>query len=107
LKGKDGRVAERVNASCRRELGQSARDNKRRRELETNHVVSLEDLTLVGSSITVHGEGDGLLAEVLLGESDTGSDGDLSSDDTVSSEERGSEDVHRSSLSSRHTVGSS
>jgi len=69
----------------------------------TDHVVRLEDLTLVGSSISVHSESDGLLLEVLLSERDSSSDGDLSSDDSVSSKERRSEHVHGSSLSVGHS----
>lgn len=53
-----------------------------------SHVVGLEDLALVGRSVSVHGEGRVVLVlpEVLLGERDSGSEGDLSSDDSVSTE---------------------
>jgi hypothetical protein len=72
----------------------------------TYHVVGLEDLTLVGSSVSVQGESTRLLLEVLLGEGDTGADGDLGSDNTVSTEEGWSENVHRTSLSKRHSINS-
>ena len=93
---------------------------------ELGHVVSLEDLTLVGRSVSVHGESRVLvvLSEVLLRKGDTSSEGNLGSDDTVTTEETGArqaiqssprpqegsldsrrgEDVHRSTLSLRHTV---
>lgn len=64
----------------------------------TCHVVSLEHLTLVGSTVSVHREGDRLPVLVLLRESDTGSDGHLSTDDTVTSVEAFGEHVHRTTL---------
>jgi hypothetical protein len=75
-------------------------------EEATHHVVSLKDLTLVRGTVTVESESAALLLQVLLGKRDTSSDGDLGTDDTVSTEERGGEDVHRTSLSERHTVDS-
>jgi hypothetical protein len=68
------------------------------------HVVGLKDLTLVGSTITVKSESDCLLLQVLLSEGDTGSNWNLGTDNTVTTEEGRCEDVHRSTLSVRHTV---
>ena len=70
---------------------------------ELGHVVSFKDLTLVRGTITIEGKGGGLVAEVLLGKGDTGAQGDLSSDNTVSSKEVGGEHVHGASLASRDT----
>ena len=53
----------------------------------TDHVVSLKHLTLVGSTISVHGKRHGLVTEVLLRKGDTSSDRNLSTDDSVSSKE--------------------
>lgn len=61
-----------------------------KREKRTfSHVVSLEHLPLVTSSISVHGESSMfvILTEVLLCESDTSSQRNLRSNDTVSTEE--------------------
>ena len=44
---------------------------------DTYHVVRLEHLSLVGSTISVQGECDRLVLQVLLRESDTSTDGDL------------------------------
>jgi hypothetical protein len=66
---------------------------------ELGHVVGLEDLSLVGGSVSVQGEAGVLLSLVLHGESNTGTDGNLGSDNTVSSVEVLSEHVHGSSLS--------
>lgn len=71
---------------------------------QLSHVEGLKDLTLVGSTITVEGEGNSLLARVLLGESNTSTDGDLGTDDTVTTVETGSEHVHRSTLSVGNTL---
>jgi hypothetical protein len=71
---------------------------------QTGHVVGLEDLTLVGGTVTVEGEGDLLLALVLLGKGDTSADGDLGTDDTVSAVEAGREHVHGTALSVGDTL---
>jgi hypothetical protein len=65
---------------------------------ELRHVVCLKDLTLVGSTISVQGKGNVLLVLVLARESDTGTNRDLGTDDTVSTVESRSEHVHRSTL---------
>ena len=67
---------------------------------DLGHVVSLVDLTLVGSSISHVGHGDGSSLGVLGGKGETSSDGDLGSDDTVSSVEVLGDvvHVHRTSL---------
>lgn len=71
---------------------------------ELGHVVGLEDLTLVGSSITVKRETGVGLAAVLHGERDSGTDGDLGTDNSVSSVEAIGEHVHGSALSVRDPV---
>jgi len=76
--------------------------NKQNMKACTHHVERLEDLTLVTRAITVQGEGTVLLAHVLLGETHTGSNRDLSSDDTVASKEGRGEDVHGTTLSVGH-----
>jgi hypothetical protein len=65
---------------------------------ELGHVEGLKDLTLVGSTVTVEGEGDVLLVVVLVGESETSTDGHLGTDDTVAAVEAGSEHVHGTTL---------
>ena len=65
---------------------------------ELGHVEGLEDLTLVGGTVTVKSKGDVLLAVVLVGESETSTDGDLSTDDTVATVEAGGEHVHGTTL---------
>jgi hypothetical protein len=65
---------------------------------ELRHVVCLEHLTLVGSTISVQGKGNVLLVLVLACESNTSTNGNLGADDTVSTVESGSEHVHRSTL---------
>lgn len=65
---------------------------------ELGHVEGLEDLTLVGSTVTVESEGDVLLAVVLVGEGETSTDGHLSTDDTVTAVEAGGEHVHGTTL---------
>jgi hypothetical protein len=66
---------------------------------ELGHVEGLKHLTLVGSTVSVEGKGDVLLLLVLARESNTSADGDLGTDDTVSTVEAGSKHVHRSTLS--------
>lgn len=73
---------------------------------QLGHVEALEDLTLIGGTVSVHSEGSMLigLAHVLLGEGDTSTDGHLSTDNTVSTEERFCEDMHRAAFTVRHSV---
>ena len=71
---------------------------------ELGHVEGLEDLTLVGSTVTVEGEGDVLLVVVLVGESETSADGDLGTDDTVATVEAGGEHVHGTTLAVGNTL---
>lgn len=71
---------------------------------ELGHVVGLEDLTLVAGTVTVEGNGSLLLVLVLAGECNTGTDGDLSTDDTVTTVETGGEHVHGSTLSVGDTL---
>lgn len=73
---------------------------------QLGHVVGLEDLTLVGSTVTVKGDGDVLLALVLIGKGETGTDGDLSTDDTVTAVEALGEHVHGTTLSVGDTLSS-
>ena len=71
---------------------------------QAGHVVGLEDLALVGRSVAVEGEGHLLLALVLLGEGDAGTDGHLGADDTVAAVEAGREHVHGAALSVGDTL---
>jgi hypothetical protein len=71
---------------------------------ELRHVVCLENLTLVGSTVSVQSKGNVLLVLVLACECNTSANGDLSTDDTVSTVESGSEHVHRSTLSVRNAL---
>lgn len=72
---------------------------------ELGHVECFEDLALVTGTITVEGEGgDIVFSGVLLSESNTSTERDLGTDDPVSSEEGGGEDVHRPALSVGHAV---
>lgn len=71
---------------------------------ELSHVESLEDLTLVGGTVTVKRKRDVLLAVVLVGESETSADGDLGTDDTVATVEAGGEHVHRTTLAVGNTL---
>jgi hypothetical protein len=66
---------------------------------ELRHVICLENLTLVGSTVSVQSKGNVLLVLVLARECNTSANGDLSTDDTVSTVESGSEHVHRATLS--------
>ena len=71
---------------------------------QLGHVVGLEDLTLVGGTVTVQDDTGGGLLVVLLGESETSTDGDLSTDDTVTTVEVGGEHVHGTTLSVGDTL---
>jgi hypothetical protein len=71
---------------------------------QLRHVVCLEDLALVGSTVSVQRKGDVLLVLVLARERDTSTDRDLGTDDTVSTVETGSEHVHGSTLAVRDTL---
>ena len=61
---------------------------------QTYHVERLKNLTLVTRTIAIQRERTVLFAHVLLGETHTGTNRDLCSDDTVASEEGRGEDVH-------------
>lgn len=71
---------------------------------ELSHVESLENLTLVAGTVTVQDNRGGLAAGVLVRESQTGSDGDLSTDNTVTTVEALGEHVHRATLSVSDTL---
>lgn len=71
---------------------------------ELGHVESLEDLTLVGGTITVQDDSSILPASVLVGESETSANGDLGTDDTVTAIETLGEHVHGATLSVRDTL---
>jgi hypothetical protein len=73
---------------------------------QLGHVVSLKDLTLVGSTITVKGDGNVLLALVLIGKGKTSTNGNLSTDDTVTAVEALGEHVHGTTLSVSDTLSS-
>jgi hypothetical protein len=62
-------------------------------------------LTLVAGTVTIESKGGNVVfAGVLLRESETGPEGNLGTDDTVSSEKGRGEDVHGTALSVGHTV---
>lgn len=73
---------------------------------QLSHVESLEDLTLVASSITVQTHSSVLVAIVLVSESQTGTDWNLSTDNSIASIEAFGEHVHRSSLAISDTLPS-
>jgi len=68
----------------------------------TYHVVSLKHLPLVASTISIQRKRTVFLAHVLLSKAHTSTNGDLSTDDTVASEKRRSENVHRATFSMGH-----
>ena len=68
----------------------------------TYQVVRLKHLTLVTHTITVQHKRAIFLAHVLLSETHTCTDRNLSSDDTVASDEGWGEDVHGTTFSKRH-----
>ena len=71
---------------------------------QLGHVVGLEDLTLVGGTVTVQDDTGGGLLVVLLGESETSTDGDLGTDDTVATVEVVGEHVHGTALAEGDTL---
>jgi hypothetical protein len=71
---------------------------------ELGHVESLKDLTLVAGTVTVQNDTSLLAASVLVCESQTGTDGDLGTDDTVSTVEALAEHVHGTTLSVGDTL---
>jgi len=78
---------------------------KEGRELpELGHVESLKHLTLVASTITVENDGGLAVIVVLVRKRKTGTNGNLSSDDTVSAVEALGEHVHGATLSVGDTL---
>lgn len=73
---------------------------------QLGHVESLKDLTLVGSTVTVQRQGDVLLVLVLLGKGNAGTDGDLGTDNTVTTVEAGGEHMHGTTLAVGNTLSS-
>ena len=73
---------------------------------QLGHVESLKDLALVGSTVTVKSQGDVLLVLVGLSESNTGTDGDLGTDNSVTTVETGGEHVHGTTLAVGDTPSS-
>lgn len=71
---------------------------------ELGHVEGLEDLTLVGGTVTVENDGGVGLLVVLLGEGQTGTDGHLGTDNTVTTVEVLGEHVHGTTLAVRDTL---
>lgn len=65
-----------------------------------SHVVRLEKLALIGSTITIEGESDGASIEVLLGKGEASTQRSLRPNDAVSTPElaRDIEHVHGSTL---------
>ena len=74
---------------------------------KTSHVGSLEQLSLVGSTISIHGDGEVVLAKVLLGEGKTSADWHLGTNDAIASKELvlGVVVVHGASLASMGASG--
>jgi hypothetical protein len=68
------------------------------------HIESFKDLTLVASTITVESKSTVFLAEVLLSKGNTGTNGYLRTDDTITSEERRGKDVHGTTFAMRHAT---
>lgn len=68
----------------------------------TDHVVCLKDLALVARTVTVHGEGHILIAHVFLRKGEPSTDWNLSTNDTISTEESRGEDMHRTTLTVGH-----
>ncbi len=62
------------------------------------HVERFEDLALIGGAIAVEGEGRVVFSQILVGERQAGTDGDLCADDAITAEEALGEHVHRSSF---------
>lgn len=71
---------------------------------ELSHVESLKDLTLVASTVTVQYYRSVLVAVVLVRKSQASTDGDLSTDNTVTAVETFGEHVHRTTLSVRNSL---
>lgn len=74
---------------------------------QLRHVVSLEDLALVGGTVSVERQSDVLLVLVLARKRDTSANRDLGADDTVSSVETRCEHVHGATLSVCDTLSPS
>ena len=70
---------------------------------QLGHIERLKHLALVARAIAVQRKRSGLFAHVLLSKRNAGADGDLSTDDAVSTKEGRREDVHRAALAARHT----
>jgi len=78
--------------------------NKDSREIpKLSHVVGLKDLTLVRGTITIEGKSGCFVIEVLLGKGNTGTQGNLSTNNTVTAKEVGGEHVHGTTLATRDT----
>ena len=71
---------------------------------QLSHVECLEHLTLVGSTVTVQDDASVGLLVVLLGESQTGTNGHLGTDDTVATVEVLREHVHGATLAVGNTL---
>jgi hypothetical protein len=69
---------------------------------EFGHVERLKDLTLVARTITVESKRSGGPFEVFHSKSHAGADGNLSTNNTISTEETRCKDVHRATLSLGH-----
>jgi hypothetical protein len=71
---------------------------------ELRHVVCLEDLALVGSTISVQRKGNILLILVLARKGNTSANRNLGTYDTISTIEAGGKHVHGSTLAVRNTL---
>ena len=67
-----------------------------------HHVERLEDLTLVGGTIAIQAECDGILLLILVRESDACTHWYLRAHDTVPAKEGGGEDMHGATFTMRH-----
>ncbi|EEQ38862.1 hypothetical protein CLUG_02988 [Clavispora lusitaniae ATCC 42720] len=70
---------------------------------QLSHVVRFENLTLVGSTVTVQGESGTLVVSVLVGKGQTSAQWNSSTDNTVTTVEAWSKHVHGTTLTVRNT----
>lgn len=71
---------------------------------QLSHVVRLEDLSLIRSTITIQSQRAVILAHVHIRKANTSTNRDLRTDDTVTTVKAGREHVHRTALAVRNTL---
>lgn len=95
------------NCSAKDETRRLTLASEKSRQLpQLRHVERLKDLALVAGTVTVQDDGGLLAARVLVRKSQTGTNRDLSADDTVAAVEVLDEHVHRSTLAVGDTLAS-